>query len=92
MLEVRNLPDTVLISVHTNKTPNLSLVPHSTGLGCILLYHFPTLPENYSFTLSSSDLALICFHLEKFDELNRLGIATQKAWREFKEGVRHEKG
>lgn len=87
MLEIRTLFDAVLISVQFSQNPDLVMTPHPTGSGCKLLYRFPTITENQLSPFSSPNLYLLRRHLEKFDELNRLGIAAQKAWREFGEGV-----
>ena len=78
MLEIHNVFDAALISAHTGKNPHILVIPHPTGGGCKVLFGFQGLPENYQ----HENLKVARNLLQKFDELNRLGIVTQKAFKE----------
>jgi hypothetical protein len=79
---VENIYQAVLISIHCKQTPNLVLLPHLTGSGCKVLFRFPSLPTNYDFSFSQNNLEQERILLENFDELNRLCVAAQGAYRE----------
>ena len=82
MLQVKSISDAVLISVHTGQSPNIVLFPYNTGAGAKLLFQFPTLSDKYQYPISKSDLALAHTILNRFDEINRLQVAAQNAYRE----------
>jgi len=82
MYETQNVFDAALITATIGQTPLVAILPHLTGRGTRIIYRYPNLPEIYRLSLPLSHLAKARNLLERFDELNRLGIVTQKAHKE----------